>query len=144
MGNYLTKIKSILGSFVPQATERIAAKKRKRDVSDTERDFEAALRDEIQESEAFESQEPAVTTSRVTESDGNNGTEANLVTNGVSLSQLNSIMNRMNQSEAVIRGRDRGMTERRTTARTTDLNESLRNSDLEGLLFARNRLASVT
>lgn len=135
MGNYLTKIKDLIAAVMP-TLERTKAKKRKR--VDFEHDFEEALlREDINEGMINSAQtgEDGLATVEAQDNEAENGAEngeSDLVTNGVSLSQLNSIMNRMNQPDVVSSGS--GGSEGR---------ETIRSSDLESVLFSRNRLASL-
>lgn len=133
MGNYLTKLKKIIVTVLPLGERTKAIKRKLISSGNNEEDFEEELNERLVE-EVFENSEESVV-NNTNDDEQNNG---ELVNNGVSLRQLNSIMNRMNQSEALIRNSG--------SSQSVDIEESrtIRNSDLEGLLFARNRLASVT
>lgn len=153
MGIYLTKMKLLFNILVPlqipngnNVDVRTPGKKRKRNSDpDSDQNFED---DHLTRIPALENG-PNPTRERIS----NNGVLAPSVsnpgvssilsrvesntTNGVSLNQLNSIMNHINQPELRLN--------RDSFSNIIDeSNESINNSDIQSLLYARNRLARIT
>jgi hypothetical protein len=127
MGNYLTKLKELIISGLP-TLERARAKKRKH--HETEHDFETVLREEIEDEtyNAPNSDQDGLTSPSTVDNEEISG-DTDGSSTSVSLSQLNSIMNRINQPDLVLRNRN------------NLVRDAITPSDLESVLFSRNRIA---
>ena len=126
MGNYITKIKNIFESYCK--TENTQGKKRKHASCLT--NLTNNFSQDIDSNEEFSNE-----TDEEEADENQNLNETEETTNSnVSLNQLNSIMNRINQMENTAVGSShRNLIEPR----------SINNADFDNLLFARNRLSHL-